>query len=57
MEEASRTVYEAAERCLMDNVTDWTKIKTEIKDELSEFVWKRTQRRPMILPIIMEASV
>ena len=57
MEEASRTVYEAAERCLMDNITDWTKIKTEIKDELSEFVWKRTQRRPMILPIIMEASV
>ncbi len=55
LEEAARTVREAAERCLDMNITDWTRIKTEIKDELADFVWKRTQRRPMILPIIMEA--
>jgi len=35
-------------------VTDWNKIKSEIRDSLGEFVWKETKRRPMILPIIME---
>jgi ribonuclease J len=38
------------------NVTDWGKIKSDIKDSLSDFIWRRTQRRPMILPIIMEAD-
>ncbi len=57
MEEASRTVRDAVDECLGRNVTDWSRIKSEVKDELSEFVWKRTQRRPMILPIIMEAAV
>lgn len=57
MEEASRTVREAAEACLDANITDWSKIKSEVKDQLSDFVWKRTQRRPMILPIIMEAEI
>jgi ribonuclease J len=37
-------------------VTDWGKIKSDIKDSLSDFIWRRTQRRPMILPIIMEAD-
>ena len=56
MDEANRVVEDAVEECLDKNVTDWGKIKTVIKDDLSEFVWKRTQRRPMILPIIMEAE-
>lgn len=42
---------------LEDNgVTDWNKIKTEIKDSLGDFVWKKTKRKPMIMPIIMEVS-
>ncbi|HUM82299.1 MAG TPA: ribonuclease J [Lachnospiraceae bacterium] len=57
MEETNRVVLEAVEKCLNKNITDWGKIKSEIKDTLSDFVWKRTQRRPMILPIIMEAEV
>ena len=57
MEEASITVRNAVDNCLDKNITDWSKIKSDIKDELSDFVWKRTQRRPMILPIIMEAAV
>ncbi len=57
MEEAQQNVEEAVWKCLDKNITDWAKIKSEIKDSLSDFVWKRTQRRPMILPIIMEASV
>ena len=39
---------------MSNNITDWGKIKTEVKEELSEFVWKKTKRRPMIMPIIME---
>ena len=40
---------------LQNNITDWGKIKTEVKDALGEYLWKRTKRNPMILPIIMEA--
>ena len=57
LEEATQTTREAVDRCLEHNVSDWSRIKTEVKDSLSEFVWKRTKRRPMIIPIIMEASV
>ena len=35
-------------------VTDWGKLKTGIRDSLSDYVWKKTKRRPMILPIILE---
>ena len=54
MEEAREVVNDALERCLEANVTDWGKIKTEIKDTLSDYLWKKTKRNPMILPIIME---
>ena len=37
------------------HITDWAKVKNTIRDDLGGFVWKRTKRRPMILPIIMEA--
>ena len=54
MEEAKEVVNSALEHCLATNVTDWGKIKTEIKDTLSDYLWKKTKRNPMILPIIME---
>ena len=54
MDEAKSIVYAALERCLDNNVNDWTKIKTEVKDSLSDFLWKKMKRNPMILPIIME---
>ena len=54
MEEAREVVNDALEHCLDTNVTDWGKIKTEIKDTLSDYLWKKTKRNPMILPIIME---
>jgi ribonuclease J len=57
LEEANQTTYEAVMKCLDYGITDWSKIKLEIKDALSDFVWKRTQRRPMILPIIMETTL
>ena len=57
LEEANQTTCEAVVRCLDNGISDWGKIKLEIKDALSDFVWKRTQRRPMILPIIMETTL
>ena len=55
LEDARDVVDDALDRCLSRRNVDWNKIKTVVKDELSDFVWERTQRRPMILPIIMEA--
>lgn len=54
MEEAKSILVETMNYCMDKNITDWGKIKTEIKDSLGEFVWKETKRRPMIMPIIME---
>jgi ribonuclease J len=54
MEECHDVVEDALSDCLNRNITDWGKIKTAIKDDLGEFLWKRTKRNPMILPIITE---
>lgn len=54
MDEAREVVTLAVENCLDRGITDWGKLKSTIKDSLSEYVWKKTKRRPMILPIIME---
>lgn len=54
MEDCRAVVQEALDNCLRKNVSDWGKIKTSIKDSLGEFLWKRTKRSPMILPIITE---
>lgn len=54
MDEARLVVNEAVEGCLSRGIADWGKLKSSIKDSLGEFVWKKTKRRPMILPIIME---
>ena len=55
MEHAREVVENALDSCLDRNITDWGKIKTVVKDALSDYLWKRTKRSPMILPIIMEA--
>ena len=54
LEEARKLIEKAVIGCLKKNITDWGKIKGTIKDTLSEYVWRKTKRRPMILPIIME---
>ena len=56
MEEAKEIIDVGVEGCLDRGITDWGKIKSTIKESLSEFVWKKTKRRPMILPIIMEVE-
>ncbi|MBQ2237973.1 MAG: ribonuclease J, partial [Lachnospiraceae bacterium] len=54
MDDAKMVVQDALDECLRKNITDWGRIKTAIKDSLGEFLWKRTKRNPMILPIITE---
>ncbi|MBQ9488336.1 MAG: ribonuclease J [Lachnospiraceae bacterium] len=54
IEEARLIVDEAVQACLDRGITDWGKLKSTTKDALSDFVWKKTKRKPMILPIIME---
>ena len=54
LEEAHNVVADAVADCLDRHVSDWGKIKNIIKDSLSDFLWKRMKRNPMILPIIME---
>ncbi|MBO7340056.1 MAG: ribonuclease J, partial [Lachnospiraceae bacterium] len=54
IEEARLIVDEAVQACLDRGITDWGKLKSTTKDVLTDFVWKKTKRRPMILPIIME---
>ena len=54
MEEARQVVEHALQNLVDRGITDWGKLKSTTKDVLSEYVWKKTKRRPMILPIIME---
>ena len=54
MDDAKHLLDDTMQHCMDKGITDWGKIKTEIKDSLGDFVWKETKRRPMIMPIIME---
>lgn len=54
MDEARQVLFGIMQEMMDKKVTDWSRIKTEIKDALLEFVWRETKRRPMIIPIIME---
>jgi len=54
MEEAREKVRQALEKCDDRNITEWAAIKSTVRDVLSKFLYDKTRRRPMILPIIME---
>lgn len=54
MDECLEIVNIALDRLSDRGITDWGRIKSEIKDSLNDFLWKKTKRNPMILPIIME---
>ena len=56
MDEARHIIEDAMDYCNTHRVSDWAKIKNTIRDSLGDFLWKRTKRRPMILPIIMEVE-
>lgn len=54
MEGARQKAREALDACIQQNNTDWGALKSAVRDSLNRYVWERTKRRPMILPIIME---
>lgn len=54
MEEARALMTNVLDNCIGRGCSDWGKIKSSVKDSLGDFIWKKTKRRPMILPIIME---
>ncbi len=54
LEEANRVVSTTLQKMMTDNISDWSGLKTGVRDVLSRFLYEQTRRRPMVLPIIME---
>ncbi|MGE4548647.1 MAG: ribonuclease J [Intestinibacillus sp.] len=54
MEQLRKISQKALDKCIDDNIRDWNGIKNELKTELNEYLFKKTKRSPMILPVIME---
>ncbi len=54
MDEAKKILLDALQKCLDQDLKEWNAIKSKMKDALSDFIYTRTKRSPMILPIIME---
>ena len=52
--EATNIAREEVEKCLFNGITEWNTIKSSIRNELSQFLFKKTGRKPVIMPIIME---
>ena len=54
MEELKRVTMDAIDACDAQNITDWTAIKSKVKNNLSAYLFKNLKRSPMILPVISE---
>lgn len=54
MEEAKEKVKYALVKCEEKGITEWASIKSNVRDAISKYLYEKTRRRPMILPIIME---
>ena len=54
IDESTQIVEEVLQNALDKGTRDWNKLKNVIKDALSDYIWKKNKRRPMILPIILE---
>lgn len=54
LEESRMKVIEALEKCQQAGITEWSTLKSEVRDALSRYLYEKIKRRPMILPIIME---
>ncbi|OLO40947.1 Zn-dependent hydrolase [Alkalihalophilus pseudofirmus] len=54
LEEATNMVQQTLIKCVTENVNEWSSLKSSIREVLSRYLFEKTKRRPMILPIIME---
>ncbi len=54
LEEARQVVLEELEALPVDEMTEWSAIKSDVRSSLAKFLYDRTRRRPMIVPVIME---
>ncbi len=54
MDEAKEKVIQSIEKCMEKNVLEWSSLKAGIREALSKYLFEKTRRKPMILPIIME---
>jgi ribonuclease J len=52
--DATDIVKGIMQKCIQDQIVDWSSLKISIRDSLNQFLYEKTKRRPMILPIIME---
>ena len=57
LEEAKAILAATLQKCLDNNMREWNSIKTRLKDRLSDYIYTKTQRNPMILPIIMDVAM
>ena len=56
MVKIKQVARKSVDKCVDKNTMDWGKIKTTIKDDMGEFLWKEMKRRPLIMPVIMEVN-
>ena len=54
MDDSTKLVRDIVERTIAKGSFEWASLKQEIRDELNRYLFEKTKRRPMILPIIME---
>ena len=54
MDDVKRQIREEVKKFEDKNITDWSTIKSTLKESLRQYVFQKTKRNPMILPIIME---
>jgi ribonuclease J len=54
MEQARDKVKQALKKCQDEDISEWSTIKSQVRDTLGKYLFEQTRRRPMILPIIME---
>ncbi|GAF63595.1 ribonuclease J [Bacillus sp. TS-2] len=54
LEDANELVSQILTKCMTENVNEWSSLKSNVREGLSRYLFEKTKRRPMILPIIME---
>lgn len=54
MEDVKGVIRQSLRKCEEKHIKDWASIKSILKEELREYIFQKTKRNPMLLPIIME---